>query len=120
MLELLIAAAALATGSICTVLAMEAHKKVLQRTMRQMEEQRLLELGNLTSDRDYYREQMTLLRTDQAVDDAYGSGYVEGIHQGASLGDVERMAYSLEQKHPERIVRMEQYRRSRKQEAHHG
>lgn len=111
--ELWIGLAALAAGGALAGLAMSAHDKTMRREVQAVADQRALELNNLARDRDYYREQAARLRAQQEAEEAYNAGYVEGIAQGANLNDVERMAYALERKHPDRIVRMEAYRHTR-------
>ena len=112
--ELWIAAAAFGAGAAMAATAGWWHYRQLSRAA----EQQALAARNLEDDRNYYRERLAALQAQASLDAAYDEAYVAGIRQGAELNDAERLAYSLEQKKPERILRMGRYRQGEKEARH--
>jgi len=68
----------------------------------------------LLEDLAFAKDQATALRAEQDRAAEYDRGYVDGMRHGAEMNDVERMAYSLDQKQPGRVLRMSKYREQRR------
>ena len=57
----------------------------------------------------FYKDRAASLAEAQEQAAAFDRGYLGGMRHGADMTDVERMAYSLDQKQPGRLLRMARY-----------
>lgn len=111
--ELLAAAAAFAAGAGM----MAWHQRRLLRVLREERRESRSEREKLQARQErtaedlvFEREQRAVLTAERDQVEAYDRGYLDGLRHGAEMGDVERMAYSLDQKQPGRVIRMARYR----------
>jgi len=81
-----------------------------RREIRTDREKLLGQLDRRFEDLRFYQEQASSLRAAQELAAEYDRGYLDGMRHGAEMSDVERMAYSLDQKQPGRILRMARYK----------
>lgn len=110
--ELWIAVGGLIVGSGATIGILHWHAKQMRRVVSDERQQSAQRINNLSYELTISRNKGADLLARQTTQEAYESGFADGMRFGAELTDVERMAYNLEQKQPGRIMRMARYRRN--------